>query len=152
MGKNASYIENEAQAYEHIAGFCVVHDISEREFQLEKGGQWVKGKSCPGFSPTGPYLVTKDEIPDINNLAMNLSVNGQTMQNGNSKTMIFDTNYVVHYISQYMLLEAGDLISTGTPPGVGLGMNPPVFLKDGDVVELGIENLGQQKQTFHSHK
>ena len=148
IGKDASYIPSKEAAKDYIAGYCVVHDVSERHFQLERGGQWVKGKSCPGFSPVGPYLSTADEIDDVMNLSMSLSVNGQARQNGNTKTMIFDPYHLVHYLSQFMLLEAGDIISTGTPPGVGLGMKPPVFLKSGDVVELSVENLGSQKQTF----
>jgi 2,4-didehydro-3-deoxy-L-rhamnonate hydrolase len=148
IGKDASYLPSKEAAKDYIAGYCVVHDVSERHFQLERGGQWVKGKSCPGFSPVGPYLSTADEIEDVMNLSMSLSVNGQERQKGNTKTMIFDPFHVVHYLSQFMLLEAGDIISTGTPPGVGLGMNPPVFLKSGDVVELSVEKLGSQKQTF----
>jgi len=148
IGKDASYLPSKEAAKDYIAGYCVVHDVSERHFQLERGGQWVKGKSCPGFSPVGPYLSTADEIDDVMNLSMSLSVNGQARQKGNTKTMIFDPFHVVHYLSQFMLLEAGDIISTGTPPGVGLGMKPPVFLKSGDVVELSVENLGSQKQTF----
>ena len=148
LSQDAHYLESEAAAKDYIAGFTVVHDVSERQFQLEKSGQWVKGKSCHGFSPVGPYLATPDEISDIQNLPMHLSVNGEQMQNGNTKTMIFNPYYLVHYISQYMLLEAGDIITTGTPPGVGLGFDPPRYLKDGDVVELGIESLGSQKQTF----
>jgi 2,4-diketo-3-deoxy-L-fuconate hydrolase len=148
IGKDASYLPSKEAAKDYIAGYCVVHDVSERHFQLERGGQWVKGKSCPGFSPVGPYLSTADEIEDVMNLSMSLSVNGQARQKGNTKTMIFDPFHVVHYLSQFMLLEAGDIISTGTPPGVGLGMKPPVFLKSGDVVELSVENLGSQKQTF----
>lgn len=148
IGKDASYLNSEAEAEEHIAGYCVVNDLSERAFQLERGGQWVKGKSCPNFSPTGPYLCTKDEVGDALNLDMKLSVNNQMMQNGNSRTMIFTPAFLVHYISQFMLLEAGDLISTGTPAGVGLGMKPPVYLKAGDVVELSIEKLGSQRQLF----
>jgi len=148
IGKDASYLESEAEAEEYIAGYCVVNDISEREFQLERGGQWIKGKAAPGFTPTGPQLVTKDEISDPTQLKMQLSVNGKTCQDGSSETMIFSPTFLVHYISQFMLLEAGDLISTGTPPGVGLGMNPPTYLKTGDVVELTIEKLGSQRQQF----
>ncbi len=148
IGKDASYLPSKEAAKDYIAGYCVVHDVSERHFQLERGGQWVKGKSCPGFSPVGPYLSTVDEISDVMNLNMTLSVNGEARQNGNTKTMIFDPFHLVHYLSQFMLLEAGDIISTGTPPGVGLGMKPPVFLKAGDVVELGVDGLGTQKQTF----
>lgn len=148
IGKDASYLPSKEAAKDYIAGYCVVHDVSERHFQLERGGQWVKGKSCPGFSPVGPYISTVDEISDVMNLNMTLSVNGEARQNGNTKTMIFDPFHLVHYLSQFMLLEAGDIISTGTPPGVGLGMKPPVFLKAGDVVELGVDGLGTQKQTF----
>lgn len=148
LGKDASCLENEEAAEDCIAGYCVVHDVSEREFQLEKSGQWVKGKSCPGFSPVGPFLLTKDEMRDILNLKMQLSVNGKTRQKGNTKTMVFSPNHLVWYVSQFMQLEAGDLISTGTPPGVGLGMTPPVYLKKGDVVELSVEGLGRQMQQF----
>jgi 2,4-didehydro-3-deoxy-L-rhamnonate hydrolase len=148
MKKDALYLKDEAEAENHIAGYCIVHDISERAFQLEKSGQWVKGKSCPGFSPVGPFLVTKEEVGDVANLKMKLTVNQQMMQNGNTNTMVFNPTYIVWYLSQFMQLEAGDLISTGTPPGVGLGMNPPLYLKRGDVVELSIEGLGEQKQLF----
>jgi 2,4-diketo-3-deoxy-L-fuconate hydrolase len=149
MGKDVSYLDNEAEAAAAIAGYCTVHDVSEREFQLEKQGQWVKGKSCPGFSPVGPWVGTTDEITDPLNLAMKLSVNGEIMQNGNSKTMIFNPAHIVWYVSQFMQLEAGDLISTGTPPGVGLGMDPPRYLKSGDEVILSIEQLGEQRQKFY---
>ncbi len=130
-----------------IAGYTVANDVSEREFQIERGGQWTKGKSCDNFSPLGPYLLTADEIADPQNLWMKLSVNGIQMQNGNSSKMIFNVYYVVHYLSQFMTLEAGDVILTGTPPGVALGMKEPKYLKEGDVVELSIENLGSQRQT-----
>ena len=146
IGKKAKYIsENEAE--EHIAGYCVVNDVSEREFQIKREGQWTKGKSCDTFGPTGPYLVTKDEISDVQNLKMYLDVNGKRMQNGSTNTMIFSANYIVHYLSQFMSLNPGDVIATGTPPGVGLGMKPPVFLKAGDKMKLGIEGLGEQNQT-----
>lgn len=148
MKKDALYLENEDEASEAIGGYCIMNDISEREFQIEKGGQWVKGKSCPGFSPMGPWLVTPEESGDVNNLNMQLSVNDQIMQNGNTRTMIFKPSFVVHYISQFMKLEAGDIITTGTPPGVGLGMKPPRYLSENDVVELSIDNLGTQKQQF----
>lgn len=148
IGKDISYAQSDDEALNAIAGYTVVHDLSEREFQIEKGGQWVKGKSCPGFCPVGPWLATKDEIADVLSLGMKLSVNGQLMQDGSTKTMIFDPVYVVKYISQFMLLEAGDLISTGTPPGVGLGMNPPLYLKRGDEVILSIDHLGEQRQRF----
>ena len=151
LEKDVLYLENEAEAEQAIAGYCVINDISEREFQLEKGGQWVKGKSCPGFTAVGPYLVTKDEIPDVLNLKMKLHVNGVQKQNGNTKTMIFNPAYLVWYLSQFMQLEAGDLISTGTPPGVGLGFSPPQYLKNGDVVDLDIKGLGQQKQLFKAY-
>lgn len=147
IGKDARYLSSLEEADDYIAGYCISHDVSERAFQLERGGQWTKGKSCDNFNPLGPCLVTADEIADVHNLQMRLSVNGQLMQNGNTRTMIFNCQYIVHYLSQFMTLEAGDVISTGTPPGVGLGMKPPVYLKAGDVVELSIEGLGAQKQT-----
>ena len=146
IGKKAKYITEE-NVEEYIAGYCVVNDVSEREFQLKKEGQWTKGKSCDTFGPTGPYLVTKDEIPDVQNLNMFLDVNGKRMQNGSTKTMIFSANYIVYYLSQFMSLNPGDVIATGTPPGVGGGMKPPVFLKAGDTMKLGIEGLGEQNQT-----
>ena len=148
LEKDISYLSNETEAEEAIAGYCIMNDVSERAFQLERGGQWVKGKSCPGFSPVGPYLATSDEINDVNKLKMHLWVNGELMQNGNTSTMIFRPVFLVHYLSQFMKLEAGDIITTGTPPGVGMGKKPPVFLKDGDVVKLSIEDLGGQKQVF----
>lgn len=148
IGKDARYLNAVSDAKDYIAGYCVSNDVSEREFQLERGGQWTKGKSCDNFNPLGPYLATLDEIKDPHDLNMTLSVNGKLMQNGNTKTMIFDCYYLVHYLSQFMTLEAGDMISTGTPPGVGLGIKPePVYLKAGDVIELSIEGLGTQKQT-----
>ncbi|MCB0840683.1 MAG: fumarylacetoacetate hydrolase family protein [Bacteroidetes bacterium] len=146
IGKDARYLSSIEEAEDYIAGYCISNDVSERAFQLEKGGQWTKGKSCDHFNPLGPWLVTKDEIEDVHNLPMTLSVNGQQMQNGSSRTMIFNCFHVVHYLSQFMTLEAGDLISTGTPPGVGMGMKPPQYLKEGDVVELSIEGLGSQRQ------
>ena len=146
IGKKAKYITKE-NVEEYIAGYCVVNDVSEREFQLKKEGQWTKGKSCDTFGPTGPYLVTKDEILDVQNLNMFLDVNGKRMQNGSTKTMIFSANYIVYYLSQFMSLNPGDVIATGTPPGVGGGMKPPVFLKAGDKMKLGIEGLGEQNQT-----
>jgi len=145
IGKEAKYI-SEDESQDHIAGYCVVNDLSEREFQLEKSGQWVKGKSCDTFGPIGPYLVTKEEIPDPQNLKLWLDVNGKRMQNGSTKTMVYGVNFLVSYVSQFMSLQPGDIISTGTPPGVGLGMKPHVYLKAGDVMELGIEGLGEQKQ------
>lgn len=138
-------------ALEHVAGYAVINDLSEREFQLEHGGQWVKGKSCDTFGPIGPWLVTRDEIPDPQNLALWLEVNGHRYQNGNTRTMVFTVAKLVSYISRYMTLMPGDVISTGTPPGVGLGQKPPVYLKPGDVMELGIEGLGQQRQQTVAH-
>jgi 2,4-didehydro-3-deoxy-L-rhamnonate hydrolase len=146
IGSEARYLASNADALKHISGYCLSHDVSERAFQLERGGQWTKGKSCDTFNPLGPWLVTRDEIPDPNNLAMTLDVNGQRMQTGNTRTMVFKSADLVHYLSQFMTLEAGDLISTGTPPGVGLGMKPPQYLKHGDVVELSIDGLGHQRQ------
>ena len=146
IGKKAKYI-NEEDAEGYIAGYCVVNDVSEREFQLKKEGQWTKGKSCDTFGPTGPYLVTKDEVSDVQNLKMYLDVNGKRMQDGSTKTMIFSAKYIVYYLSQFMSLNPGDVIATGTPPGVGGGMKPPVFLKAGDKMKLGIEGLGEQNQT-----
>ena len=145
IGKRASYAE-EAEAMNYVAGYCLHNDVSEREFQIERGGQWVKGKSCDTFAPLGPWLVTKDEIKDENNLRLWLTVNGQKMQDSNTNDLIFKIPFLISYISQFMTLLPGDVISTGTPSGVGLGFNPPVYLKAGDVVELGIEGLGTQKQ------
>ena len=145
IGKRTSYVE-EKDALDYVAGFCLHNDYSEREFQLERNGQWVKGKSCDSFAPLGPYLVTKDDVGDYNNLHMWLKVNGKTMQDNNTDDMIFEVPYLVSYISQFMTLLPGDIISTGTPAGVGLGFKPPIFLKAGDVVELGIEGLGEQRQ------
>ncbi len=145
IGKEAKYISEE-QSQEHIAGYCVVNDLSEREFQLEHSGQWVKGKSCDTFGPIGPYLVTKDEVSDPQNLKMWLDLNGKRMQDGSTKTMVYGVNFLVSYISQFMSLQPGDIISTGTPPGVGMGMKPQLFLKPGDIMKLGIEGLGEQTQ------
>ena len=145
IGKEAKYI-NEQQSQDHIAGYCVVNDLSERAFQIERSGQWVKGKSCDTFGPIGPYLVTKDEVADPQNLKLWLDLNEKRMQDGSTKTMVYGVNFLVSYLSQFMSLQPGDIISTGTPPGVGIGMNPQVFLKPGDVMTLGIEGLGQQKQ------
>jgi len=144
IGKRASYVDRE-HAMEHVAGFCVVNDLSERVFQLERGGQWVKGKSCDTFGPIGPWLVTPDEVPAQGELRLWLDVNGRRMQDGSTRHMVFDVSHLVHYISQFMTLEPGDLISTGTPPGVGLGMNPQQWLAAGDIVELGIDGLGRQR-------
>ena len=143
IGKNLKNI-SEAEASEYILGYCMVNDVSEREWQIEKLGQWVKGKSNDTFGPIGPYLVTKDEISDINNLNLSLDVNGKRMQTGNSKTMIFNVNFIVSYLSKFMSLQTGDIITTGTPPGVGMGMKPQVFLKSGDKIRLSIDNLGEQ--------
>ena len=145
IGKEAKYI-SEDQSQDHIAGYCVVNDLSERAFQIEHSGQWVKGKSCDTFGPIGPYLVTKDEVVDPQNLKMWLDVNGKRMQDGKTSTMVYGVNFLVSYLSQFMSLQPGDIISTGTPPGVGMGMKPQVFLKPGDVMRLGIEGLGEQKQ------
>ena len=143
IGKNLKNITEE-EAPNYILGYCLVNDISEREWQIEKLGQWVKGKSNDTFGPIGPYLVTKDEISDVNNLNLSLDVNGKRMQTGNSKTMIFNVNFIVSYLSKFMSLQTGDIITTGTPPGVGMGMKPQVFLKSGDKMRLSIDNLGEQ--------
>lgn len=145
IGKEARYIE-EQQAMDHIAGYCVVHDVSERYFQLECGGQWDKGKGCDSFGPIGPWLVTRDEISDPNGLGIWLKVNGVTFQQSNTRNMIFGPAQLVSYLSRFMSLQPGDIISTGTPPGVGLGQKPPKFLAVGDEIELGIDGLGVQKQ------
>jgi 2-keto-4-pentenoate hydratase/2-oxohepta-3-ene-1,7-dioic acid hydratase in catechol pathway len=145
ISKTASYVD-EKNAGQHIAGYCLHNDYSERDFQLNRGGQWVKGKSCDTFAPIGPYLVSQDEIKDINNLKMWLKLNGKTMQNSNTSNLIFKVPFLVSYLSQFMSLLPGDVISTGTPAGVGLGMKPPVYIKAGDVIELGIEGLGEQSQ------
>ena len=143
IGKETKHIL-EDQSQDHILGYCLVNDISEREWQIEKMGQWVKGKSHDTYGPIGPYLVTKDEISDINNLKMSLDVNGNRMQTGNTNTMIFNVNFIVSYLSKFMSLQPGDIITTGTPPGVGMGMKPQQFLKAGDTIKLSIENLGEQ--------
>ncbi len=145
IGKHASYVELE-NAMDYIAGYCVINDVSERNFQLERGGQWDKGKGCDSFGPIGPYLVTKDEVADPLNLHLWLKVNDKTFQNGSTKHMVFGPAFLVHYLSQFMSLQPGDVISTGTPPGVGLGQKPPVYLNEGDVVELGIAGMGVQRQ------
>jgi 2-keto-4-pentenoate hydratase/2-oxohepta-3-ene-1,7-dioic acid hydratase in catechol pathway len=145
IGKPAKYV-SEAQALSHVAGYCVINDVSERAWQIERGGQWTKGKSGDNFGPTGPWLVTPDEIADPQDLAMWLTVNGKKVQNGSTCTMVFGVAKLVSYLSHFMTLHPGDIISTGTPPGVGLGMKPPWYLKPGDEVELGIAGLGQQKQ------
>lgn len=146
VGKKASYVE-EADALDYVAGYALLNDYSERAFQIEMGGQWAKGKSCDTFAPLGPYLATQDEIADVNNLAMWLSVNGKKFQNSNTSNLVFKIPFLVHYLSQFMTLLPGDVISTGTPPGVGLGIKPdPIYVKAGDVIELGIEGLGSSKQ------
>jgi 2-keto-4-pentenoate hydratase/2-oxohepta-3-ene-1,7-dioic acid hydratase in catechol pathway len=145
IGTKAKYV-SEADAMAHVAGYCVINDVSERAFQTERAGQWTKGKSCDNFGQIGPYLVTRDEVADPQNLSMWLTVNGKTMQNGSTKTMVYGVAHVVSYLSQFMTLHPGDVISTGTPPGVGMGMKPPTYLRAGDVIELGIEGLGQQRQ------
>jgi 2-keto-4-pentenoate hydratase/2-oxohepta-3-ene-1,7-dioic acid hydratase in catechol pathway len=145
IGKKASYIEKE-DAMSYIAGYCLHNDYSEREFQLERGGQWVKGKSCDTFAPLGPFLATIDEVGDPQKLDLWLKLNGELLQDSNTDDMIFDIPVIVSYLSQFMTLLPGDVVSTGTPAGVGLGFKPPIYLKAGDVVELGIENLGTQKQ------
>ena len=143
IGKETKNI-SEKEVSDHILGYCIVNDVSEREWQLEKSGQWVKGKSADTFGPTGPYLVTQDEIPDINNLNLILEVNGKKMQSGNTKNMIFNVNFLISYLSNFMSLQPGDLITTGTPAGVGMGMKPQVFLKSGDNIKLSIDFLGEQ--------
>jgi 2-keto-4-pentenoate hydratase/2-oxohepta-3-ene-1,7-dioic acid hydratase in catechol pathway len=152
IGKGGSYIA-EKDALSHVAGYAVCHDVSEREFQIERGGQWTKGKGCPTFGPLGPWLVTRDEIKDVQDLDMYLDVNGKRMQTGNTKTMIFGVAHLVAYLSQFMLLEPGDVITTGTPPGVGMGMKPkPRYLKGGETVHLGIAGLGEQTQSVVKYK
>ena len=136
----------EKDALAHLAGYCICNDVSERNFQAERGGQWMKGKCAETFGPLGPWLVTRDEIADVGNLAMALDVNGQRRQTGSTKTMIFGIPHLLHYISQFMVLEPGDVVTTGTPPGVALGMKPPVWLKPGDTMTLSIEGLGVQTQ------
>jgi 2-keto-4-pentenoate hydratase/2-oxohepta-3-ene-1,7-dioic acid hydratase in catechol pathway len=145
IGKTAKYV-SEADAMSHVAGYCVINDVSERAFQAERQGQWTKGKSADTFGPTGPWLVTTDEVPDPQALPMWLEVSGHRYQNGSTATMVYGVRYLVSYLSQFMSLQPGDIISTGTPPGVGLGQEPPVYLKPGDIVTLGIEGLGQQRQ------
>jgi 2-keto-4-pentenoate hydratase/2-oxohepta-3-ene-1,7-dioic acid hydratase in catechol pathway len=151
IGSKARYV-SEADALRHVAGYCVVNDVSEREYQIDRGGsQWDKGKGCDTFGPVGPWLVTRDEIPDVQSLGMWLDVNGKRFQTGNTRTMIFGVAFLVSYLSRFMTLYPGDLITTGTPPGVGLGIKPqPVYLKPGDVMTLGIEGLGTQRQQVHA--
>ena len=143
IGKEAKHIEQN-QSQDHILGYCLVNDVSEREWQIEKMGQWVKGKSHDTYGPIGPYLVTKDDIKDVNNLNMSLDLNGKRMQTGNTSTMIFNVDVIVSYVSKFMSLQPGDIITTGTPPGVGMGMKPQLFLKSGDEMKLSIDNLGEQ--------
>ena len=151
IGKKASYVD-ESEAMDYVAGYALHNDYSEREFQLERNGQWVKGKSSDTFAPLGPWLVTKDEIRDVDNLRLWLTVNGKTMQDGNTSNLIFKLPFIVSYLSQFMTLLPGDVISTGTPAGVGLGFNPQIYLKAGDVIELGIDGLGTSKQTAEAWK
>ena len=148
IGADARYLDTVLDAEAHIAGYCIVHDVSEREFQVERGGQWTKGKSCDTFAPTGPWMATPDEIGDVRALTLELDVNGVRRQTGSTASMVFDPAFLVHYLSQFMTLEAGDVIATGTPPGVGMAMTPPQFLAAGDVVELRITHLGHQRQLF----
>lgn len=151
IGKKASYVD-ESTALDHVAGYCLHNDYSERSFQLERGGQWVKGKSCDSFAPLGPWLATPDEFEDLNNLRLWLTVNGKTMQNGSTSTLVFKIPFLISYLSQFMTLLPGDVISTGTPAGVGLGQKPnPVYLRPGDVIELGIDGLGTSKQTAKAY-
>ena len=145
IGKKAKYI-SEKESFDYIFGFCIVNDISEREFQIERSGQWDKGKGCDTFGPIGPHLVTKDEIKNVQNLNLELKLNGEIMQKGNTSKMIFGVKHIVSYLSQFMTLHPGDIITTGTPPGVGMGKNPQIFLKPGDQIDLAIECLGSQKQ------
>lgn len=151
IAKRTSYVHAN-NALDYVAGYCICNDVSEREFQSERGGTWMKGKGCPTFGPLGPWLVTTDEITDPQNLSMWLDVNGEKAQRGSTKTMIFDCAQIVSYISHFMTLEPGDVITTGTPPGVGLGMKPPRFLKAGDVMTLGIEGLGEQRQVLRAYQ
>jgi 2,4-didehydro-3-deoxy-L-rhamnonate hydrolase len=146
IGRRTSYLDSVEEAKDAIAGYCVVNDVSERAFQIERGGQWSKGKSAETFNPAGPWLVTPDELPDVLNLEMWLDVSGVRRQTGSTSTMVFDPFFIVHYLSQFMVLEPGDLINTGTPPGVGMGFTPPIWLQAGDVMELGIDGLGTQRQ------
>ncbi len=147
IGRRTSYLDSVEQAAAHIAGWCVTNDVSERSFQAERGGQWSKGKSAETFNPCGPWLATPDEIDDVGALDMWLDVNGTRRQTGSTATMIFDPFFIVHYLSRFLVMEPGDLINTGTPPGVGMGAKPPVFLGPGDVMELGVQHLGSQRQT-----
>mgnify|MGYP003394413329 FL=1 len=149
IGSKTRYV-SKAEALAHVAGYCVVNDVSEREYQVERGGQWDKGKGCDTFGPIGPWLVTTDEVPDPQNLAMQLDLNGKPQQSGNTATMIFGVAHIVSYISEFMTLYPGDLITTGTPPGVGMGMKPPTYLKAGDTMKVTIQGLGEQNQKVHA--
>ncbi len=150
IGKVARYVD-EASAMDHVAGYCTINDVSERAFQIERHGQWTKGKSCDTFGPIGPWLVTADEVADPQNLAMFCDVNGHRFQNGSTKTMVYGVRYLISYLSQFMSLQPGDIISTGTPPGVGMGQKPPLYLKAGDKVHLGIAGLGEQRQNVKAY-
>lgn len=150
IGRKASYVD-EQDALDHVAGYVLHNDVSERAFQIERGGQWVKGKSCDTFAPVGPWITTPEEIQDVNNLGMWLTLNGKKVQDGNSSNLIFKIPFLIHYLSQFMTLEPGDIISTGTPAGVGLGMNPPYYLKPGDVMELGVDGLGTSRQVVKAY-
>jgi len=145
IGKKAQYVE-ESDAFDYVAGYCVINDVSERHFQIERSGQWVKGKSADTFGPTGPWLVTRDEVPDPQKLSLFLEIDGKRYQDGTTETMVYGVRHLVHYCSQFMTLLPGDIISTGTPPGVGMGQKPPVWLKAGNVIRLGVEGLGEQTQ------
>ncbi|WP_374466481.1 fumarylacetoacetate hydrolase family protein [Ferrovibrio sp.] len=151
IGTEARYV-SEADAMAHVAGYCLINDVSERAFQTERHGQWTKGKSADSFGPIGPWLVTADEVPDPQNLSMFCDVNGKRFQNGSTKTMVYGVRYLVSYLSQFMSLQPGDIISTGTPPGVGMGQKPPIYLKDGDTIHLGIAGLGEQRQTARNYR
>lgn len=151
IGSVARYV-SEADAMKHVAGYCLINDVSERAFQTERHGQWTKGKSCDSFGPIGPWLVTADEVPDPQDLTMFCDINGKRFQNGSTKTMVYGVRYLVSYLSQFMSLQPGDIISTGTPPGVGMGQKPPLYLKDGDKIHLGIAGLGEQHQTARNYK
>jgi 2-keto-4-pentenoate hydratase/2-oxohepta-3-ene-1,7-dioic acid hydratase in catechol pathway len=151
IGSVARYV-SEADAMKHVAGYCLINDVSERAFQTERHGQWTKGKSADSFGPIGPWLVTADEVPDPQDLSMFCDINGKRFQNGSTKTMVYGVRYLVSYLSQFMSLQPGDIISTGTPPGVGMGQKPPVYLKDGDKIHLGIAGLGEQHQTARNYK
>ena len=151
IGTRAHHVE-EATALSHVAGYCIVNDVSERAFQIERGGQWTKGKSCDSFAPVGPWLVTADEVPDPQNLTIYLDVNGERKQTGSTETMIFSVAHIISYLSRFVTLVPGDVITTGTPPGVGMGMKPPQFLRAGDVVELSVEGLGVQRQPVVTYR